>query len=356
MPPINRFKKMTPAQRLAAVRAGRVLAPKYGHRGFRYKKGTKRGYTRAKRGNGNTISLTTLSRKQERLSISFREMLEFNDMGGDNGSTPTLIRVNLNNPVIGGAAAAGSDTIVSVVGNLKAGATDPTFIPHSYENKRNLSERLAPYFTIYRTAIVTSSEVTVVCTPKLNQLNGMTGNNRSIVPFTQNRASEDAAVAGQATYLYQHNANAMPQVEVWAVRQQNQGQLTNVTTGTPPLETLKQGIPGMKMTRLNVIPNSAKGVTYKMTYTPKSQFQISDINDNKKILKVFNNAVKNPDQKESYMYVGIAGRFQGNDPVASLANMGLPHFNVEVKVKYNIHFSERYNIDGNNEPVAHTEL
>ena len=42
--------------------------------------------------------------------------------------------------------------------------------------------------------------------------------------------------------------------------------------------------------------------------------------------------------------------------VASLGNMGLPHFNVEVKIKYNINFSERYNIDGNNEPVPHTEL
>jgi hypothetical protein len=93
-----------------------------------------------------------------------------------------------------------------------------------------------------------------------------------------------------------------------------------------------------------------------MKYTPKSQYAISDWKDNKKLFSVFNNAVKNPDQKEAYMYVGIAGRFQGNDPVASLANMGLPHFNVEVKIKYNINFSERYNIDGNNEPVAHQEL
>ncbi|AJP36365.1 putative capsid protein [Avon-Heathcote Estuary associated circular virus 6] len=354
MPPIRKLD--TRAKRAAALRRGQIRAPRRRGAPFRYRTGTKRGRTTAARRNGNTIALTTLSRKQENLSISYREMLEFNDMGGDNGSTPCLIRVNLNNPVIGGATPTGPDTIVSVVGNLKTGATDPTFIPHSYENKRNLSDRLAEYFSIYRTAIVTSAEVTVVCTPKLNQLNGMTGNNRSIVPFTQNRASEDPAVAGQATYLYQHNANAMPQVEVWSIRQQNQGQLTSAAAGSPPLETLKQGIPGMRMTRLNVVPNSTKGVTYKMSYTPKSMYAISDWKDNKKVLKIFNNAVKNPDQKEAYMYVGIAGRFQGLDPVASLANMGLPHFNVEVKVKYNINFSERYNIDGNNEPVPHTEL
>lgn len=354
MPPVSRLSK---AQRERMLRQGKVRVSRSGGKPqFRYRKGNnRRAQRRGVRGSGNTIALSTLSKKQENLSISYRELLEFQDMGGDNGSTPCIVRVNLNNPVIGGDAPTGADTIVTVIANTKPGSSNPVFNQHSYNNDRNLAPRLQDYFRIYRTAIVTSAEATVVVTPKLNQLNGMSDAYRSIVPYFSNRASEDPAAAGQNTYLFQHNANAMSQVEVWAVRQQNQGQLTNTTTGTPPLETLKQGIPGMRMTRLNILPNSAKGVTYKMVYTPKSQYGFSDWKDNKKLLSVFKNAIANPDQKEAFMYVGIAGRFRGQDPKASPTEVGLPHFNVEVKVKYNINFSERINIDGNNEPTPHAD-
>lgn len=354
MPPITRLTK---AQRARALREGRVSVRKRGGRSnFRYRKGNNRlPQGRGVRSAGNTIALSTLSKKSENLSISYRELVEFTDMGGDNGSTPAIVRINLNNPVIGGSTPAPSDRIVTVLHNTKPGATDPTAFHHAYDGEFNLANRLSEYFTQYRTAIVTSSEVTVVVTPKLNQMNGMTDGYRSVIPYLSNRASEDPAVAGQNTYLFQQQPNAMPQVEVWGVRQSSQSQLTDAVNGTPSLETLKQGIPGMRMTRCNVTPHSSKGVTYKMKYTPRAQFQIKDIMDNKKILSVFKAAIQNPDQKEAFFYVGLAGRFHGQDPKASGSQIGLPHFNIEVKVRYNINFSERFNIDGNNEPTPHSD-
>ena len=292
MPPVTR---LTAAQRARALREGRVSVRKRGGRStFRYRKGTNRlPQGRGVRRSGNTIALSTLSKKQENLSISYRELVEFNDMGGDNGSTPAIIRVDLMNPVTGGSTPAPNQRIVTVLHNLKPGSTDPTALHHAYDNEYNLANRLSEYFTLYRTAIVTSSEVTVVVTPKLGQANGMTDGYRSVVPYLANRASEDPAVAGQNNYLFAKQLNACPQVEVWGVRQSSQSQLTDAVNGTPSLETLKQGIPGMRMTRINVTPSSSRGVTYKMKYTPRSQFQIKDIMDNKKILSVFKSAVGN---------------------------------------------------------------
>ena len=181
----------------------------------------------------------------------------------------------------------------------------------------------------------------------------MSAGYRSVVPYFINVNSEDPAVAGQARYLQVSNPNAMGEAYIWCVRQQNQGQLINTTTGSLPIETLKAGVPGMRMTSIQITPNNKKGVTYKMKYTPKSQYGFADWKDNKDQLTVFSNATANPSQKEAYCYVGIAGRDFGNDPSANGLLMGLPQFNVEVKVKYNLNFSERLNIDGNNEPTPH---
>lgn len=346
MPPIRKFS--------GPRRKGEHSAKVTRQKTFRYKRGTSRGATSGKKANSNNISLTTLSKKQENLSISYREMVDFLDMGGDNGSSPAVIRVNLNNPVSGGDSPAVGSRLVEVVSGTKPGYTAPTALHHSYNDKRNLASRLQEYFSIYRSAIVTSAECTVVVTPKVNQTTGLDGG-RSVVTYLSNRTSEDASVAGQDTYLYAMQPNAMSQVVVWAVRQQNTAQLLDGTNGSPAIETLKQGIPGMKMQTLNITPNSKKGVTYKMKYTPKSQYGFSDWKDNKELLQVFKNSTGNPSQKEAYMYVGIGGRHRGADPVASGTGYGLPHFTVEVKVKYNINFSERLNLDGNNEPTPHAD-
>ena len=314
--------------------------------------------SRGRRANSNTLSLHTVSRKSEVLNIEYREMLEFTEMGGDNGSTPTIVRINLNNPVIGGpGASAGNENIVVPIACQKVDSTSPVANKYAYNNKYNLSERLTEYFTTYADCIVTKSEAEVVVSPVCNQTDKPGAGFRSVAPYFNNLNCEDTTKSGFATYLSAAAANAMPKINVWAIRQQGQAQLQDTVNGAPPLETLKQGIPGMRMTTLNVTPNSKKAVSFKMKYTPKSQYGFSDWKDNKQLLKVLNVAGAIPaTQKEAYMYVGIGGRHLGQDPKASYSSVGLPKCNVEVRVKYTLHFSNRYNIDGNNEPQAHTEL
>lgn len=344
---------MPPARRYAGPRRpGEHSAKVTKRKTFRYRKGNSRASSSGRKSTGNTIQLTTLSRKSEDVSIDFRELFDFSSMGGDNGSTPTILRVDLNNPVAGGPTPSGSDKIAVVLHNLKSGSSDPVFNSYSYDNDQNLSSRLQEYFNLYRSAVVTSAEATVVVTPKINQTYYAVSGDRSVVPYLVNVTDANTG----NTYLKTMPPNAMSEVNVWMVRQQNTGQLINSTDGSLPLETLKQGIPGMKMQRLNITANSKKGVTYKMKYTPKSQYGFKDWKDNKHLLECFNDQPGNADQKHAFMYVGIAGRDNNQDPTATTGAglvKGLPNFKVEVKVKYNIHFSERINKDGNNEPVPH---
>jgi hypothetical protein len=327
--------------------------------GFKYKTGSKSAGS-ARKGNQNIIMLKTLSNKSENLSISFRETFDFTNMGGRAGSTPMLLRVSMNNPFRGGVnpAPGSGNGIASVIGSLKGGSIDPEFTRHSYENKLNLEERLNDYAFQYRSCVVTASEVIFNVRPKLNQTWSNSGN-KSLIPYFLNK---DDATHGP--YLETSvKANASGDLYVWSVRQQNQNQLHDSTNGTPPLETLKQGIPGVRMSKLNVTPVSTKGVRMKLKYTPRSQFDIKDWRDNKQLLKCLNGTkanpvIVNPDLKDSFAYLGIAGRINGQDPDPDVSGLGIGLANciVEVAVRYNLHFSERYNIDGNNEPVPHEEL
>lgn len=335
---------------------------------FRYKRGTKIGAnSRGKKGVQNVTQLTTLSRKTENLSISFREEFDFTEMGTDAGSSPMLLRVRLNNPVAGGPTPANADSINTVISNLKTGSSDPEFTRASYNNQKNLSDRLEDYFEEYRTCVVTSSEVTFNVRPKVNQVSGIGFINRkSVVPYLslvttgQSPSGAEGKPIGPSEVLKVTGPNATGNLYVWCVRQSAQQQLHNITDGTPPLETLKMGIPGVRMTKLNVTPDSNKGVVFKLKYTPSSQFQIKDWKDKKDVLAVLNQA-SNPNLKEAYAYLGIGGRINGRDPsppgsVADKSSAYLANCIVEVSVKYNLNFSERKNIDGNNEPVPHDEL
>ena len=140
---------MPPTRKYSGPRRKGEHSAKVTHtKNFRYKTGNKRvASRRGGKSTSNTIALSTLSKKSENLSIDYREMVEFSDMGGDNGSTPAIIRINLNNPVIGGLTPTGNDKIVAVLANQKPGATDPTAFHHSYNDKRNLADRLQEYFT-----------------------------------------------------------------------------------------------------------------------------------------------------------------------------------------------------------------
>ena len=322
---------------------------------FRFKKGTKIGARRrATRGNQNVTRLTTLSRKSENVSISYREELDFSQMGYDAGSSPCLIRANLNQCV-----GLDSDRAVTVVGSIKTGSTDPTFTRSSYNQKANLRDRLSDYFDEYRSAIVTSAEVTFNVRPKLNQVSPTSDvATVSIVPYFTNDATGldpagNAGLRGATQQTRWIGANATGDLYVWCIRQSAQQQLYDSTNGVASLADLKQGIPGMRMSKLNITPNSTKGVVFKMKYTPRSQFQIKDWRDNRELFEMTLNDVQSDSFKHAYAYLGIGARINGQDASGSANGKYLANCIVEVTIKYNINFSERKNVMGNNEPNPH---
>lgn len=326
---------------------------------FRYKKGTKIGAKRrATRGTMNTIRLTTLSRKQENVSISYREEYDFTQMGYDAGSSPTMLRVSLNDPVLGGENPTTNNRIVAVMSGLKSGSTDPSFTRKSYNQAANLQSRLSEYFDEYRTAVVTSAEVTFSVRPKLNQVNPSDNGTVSIVPyFTNDSTGLDptgaAGLRGPTQQTRWIGANATGDLYVWCIRQGAQQQLYDNTNGVYPLSTLKQGVPGMRMTKLNITPNSTRGCRFKMKYTPRSQFQIKDWKDNKKLLQCVIADAQQSDFKPAWCYLGVGACINGSDPSGTAGGMYMANLVIEVNVKYNINFSERKNIEGNNEPIPH---
>jgi hypothetical protein len=207
---------------------------------------------------------------------------------------------------------------------------------------------------MYRTAIVTSSEVTFNVRPKINQV-GQAEDGLpplSIVPYFTNQAG----TGDNDPHLAINPPNLDGNLNIWCIRQSGEAQLYDSSTvGTYPLSTLKQSVPGMRMSKLSVTPNSTKGLTYKLVYTPKSQFGIGQVNDNKEILKFTNRIATGAGgqpspTKKAFAYLGIAG----SKPASQ--NYKPCNCVVEVSVKYTINFSERINEVGNNEPVPHNEL
>lgn len=355
---------MPPTRRYAGPRRPGEMSAKVtkSRKTFKYKTGTKRAGARGAKSNMNVTRLSTLSRKEENVSISFREQLDFSNMGGEAGSSPCVIRADLMNPVVGGPGSSGNDVIVSNVVNLKANSTNPVLTRQSYNNKRNLSDRLEDYFNEYRKAIVTSSEVTFNVRPKLNQVTAESNaDSISIVPYpvdisTGLDPAGTSGLRGPQTATRWVAANATGDLYVWCILQQSQQQLYNQTDGVAPLSTLKQGIPGMRMQKLNVTPNNQRGCTFKLKYTPNKVFGLKDWKDNKQLLSVLNSATQPTTLKTAYAYLGVGSSINGVDPGDPAITQGakfLANCIVEVSVKYNINFSERINIDGNNEPIPH---
>lgn len=358
MPPVGRkyAGPLQPGKKSAYVPGTRRNKPRLRN----YRKGTRIGTNRrGKQSQNNVIKLTTYSRKAENLSIEYREEINPSQMGYAAGSSPFVMRVNLNNPVVGGTVQASGKRIIGVLGQLKAGSTDPTFTRSSLDQNKNLQPRLQEYFDEYRSAVVTSSEVTFSVRPKLNQLNTDQNGTISIVPYPVNDSTglDPAGNAGLRGPIQQTrwvSGNATGDLYCWCIRQNAQQQLYNNTDGVLPLSTLKEGIPGMRMTKLNITPNSTRGVTFKMKYTPKTQFQIKDWKDNKQFFNCLIQDDPQADFKEAYAYLGIGANVNGQDPDTPANNSKfMANCVVEVRVRYNIHFSERKNTEGNNEPVVH---
>lgn len=315
---------------------------KKGKKGFKYPKGTS---YKGKSYRGNSIiPLRTLSAKSQTVSIAYRKTLDFTNMGYDAGSTPCIIKIDLNNPTIGQNLQTGG--IVQVLGQLKNGATDPAFTQSTYKNEINLIERLSEQFDNYLDAVVISSQATVSIRPKANQIGrNPNGNAASLVPYFSNQAP---AQGGDPTQLQINEANLDGDLSCWCVRQQLTGNLYDINgvNGVLPLETLKMGVPGVKMKKVTVTPHAKpQSVNFKIGYSPKRAFGLKDWKDNKATLRVYSDQT-NANLKKNYAYVGIASK------KPATTNFRPANCVVEISVKYNINFSRRKNIDGANDPVA----
>lgn len=357
MPPIRYpYRYMNPK-----TAAQRRVNRNYKRKKFRYVKGNKRGGNKQYKSRMNVTRLTTLSRKEENVSISFREQLDFSNMGGEAGSCPCVIRADCMNATVGGPSASGNDVIVSNVVNLKANSTNPVLTRQSYNDKRNLSDRLEDYFTEYRKAVVTSSEITFNVRPKLNQVSAdANADTVSIVPYPVDQptglSSTDNTYRGAPVQTRMVASNATGDLYVFCILQQAQQQLYNQTDGVLPLATLKQGIPGMRCQKLNITPNSVRGCTFKVKYNPNKAFGIKDWRDNKELLSFANSDTQPSSLKKCFAYLMIGGSNNGVDLGSPAITSGAKYAAncvVEVSVKYNINFSERINVDGNNEPIPH---
>jgi len=355
MPPVTRPRRLAPGfWRGSTSRGGRSAAPRFRRQ---YRKGTKIGARkRAVRGQGNVIKLTTLSKKQEMVSIEYRETFDMQSMGYGAASatqplqTPFLLRTNLNNPVIGGLTGTtrNINTVVSKLQQSPPGtaiSTDPIFTRESYQDDPNLAGRLSEYFDEYRSCVVVSSEVTYSVRPKLNQVGrlGFAGAELSLIPWMTNATDTQGD-----TRLQTNEANVSGQLVVWNVRQGQQSQLYD-NTGVFKNSDLKLSVPGMRFTSLNVTPNSARGCVYKMKYSPSTQFQIKDWRDNKEELEIKNVPLQAPGVKQAYSYLGIGIEGASGTRFAWQPTPCI----VEVSIKYNLAFSERRNVRGNNEPIPH---
>lgn len=315
------------------------------------------------KGINNVTKLTTYSNKSEKLSIQFREQFDFRGMGGKAGSSPCLIRVDMNNPFKGlsNPDPHNDDVIMQVVGGLKTGCIEPTFTRDSYDGKYNLTDRLESYAREYRSCIVTKSKVTFNVRPKLNQV-WHNSDNVSVVPYFINQVVN----SGADPYVLKWSVkpSATGDLYVWSVRQQDHSQLHDLTNGVLPLSTLKAGVPNIRMNKMNVTPTSVRGTKFTLNYTPRSQFQIKDILDNKQLLNCLDGTQATPltinaDQKTSYAYLGIGAKINGYDPdpTEGGSSLGMANCVVEAVIDYELLFTERFNTDGNNEPTPlHTDL
>jgi hypothetical protein len=341
--PAGRLYNVSAAQRRRNAAAKRIQrAWRRRRKTFKYPKGTSY-KAKSYRGN-NIIPLRTLSAKQQTVSISYRKSIDFTNMGYDAGSTPCIIKIDLNNPTIGQNLQTGG--IVQVLGSLKNGATDPVFQQSTYQNEINLISRLEDQFDNYLDAVVVSSQATVSIRPKANQVGRDTnGDAASLVPYFSNQAP---AQGGDPTTLSINEANLDGDLSCWCVRQQLTGNLYDTTgvNGVLPLSTLKMGVPGVKMKKITVTPHTKpQSVNFKVGYSPKRAFGISDWKDNKATLRVYSDQV-NANLKKNYAYIGIASKKPATSTFKPCNCV------VEVSVKYNINFSRRKNIDGANDPVA----
>ena len=168
MPPINR---MTSAQRARALREGRIEVVRKRGRASHFRTKPRRSYPkRAHKGNRSgqdVLMLKTLLPNEQKLSVTYRDSINFTDMGSatslGNGYTPTILRFNMNNPNFNSSADSRLGNVIT-----QSNVNTATFV-HENVNK-NLESNLQPYYDEYYNAVVTSSTLVANLRFKPNQI------------------------------------------------------------------------------------------------------------------------------------------------------------------------------------------
>lgn len=331
MPPIG---SRTRAERERALREGRVQLVRRGGKPSHFRIKPRKYYRkRARKGNRSgqdVLMLKTLLPNEQKLSVTYRDSINFTDMGSTaqlgNGYTPTILRFNMNNPNFNASAD-------SRIGNVitQSNVNTATFV-HENPNK-NLESNLQPYYDEYYNAVVTSSVLTCNLRFKPNQIG----------------VSEHLENVGDGTEADPYRLHVADPDKVgdgffWAVSQRNQG---DISSENPTLWQLKREIPGVSMKRMTLARNGipSKGIVFKATYTPHKSAGIKDWKDN---LSDFNFDASSSPGQTRYTYVGCTSQQQ---PL--MADLNLADVYVDYQVTYNITFLNRKNVVGANNPIGH---
>ena len=300
---------------------------------------TKNTTRRAQKGNRSgqdILSVKTLLPNVQKLRITYRDSLNFTNMGSNIGGgavTPCLMRFLLNDPNYIGAGA--GDRIGSVM--IQNNTNTPVFV---HENpSANLEAKLTDYYAEYNNVIVTKSNIVVNLRFKPNQ--------KGVGQHFQN--------AGDGSEGDEYRLEVLEPDKVgdgmfWAVSQKNSG---TINGQNPSLYQLKREIPGVTMKRMTLSRNgvASKGICFKAQYTPAKSVGIKDWKDN---LDDFNFNATQRVSKPRYLYIGATSQQQ---PL--LNSLNLADIYVDYQITYELTLSNRKNMYGNNESVPfahHTEF
>lgn len=294
----------------------------------------------------NMLKIRTLIPKEIRIGIQYKTTIVFSQMGyGGNGDVATMLRISLNNPTMGNAAANSgvAGKIVDVV-SLGGNYTDPVF-SRTNQTQDNLITELEDYFKQYGKAIVTSSNSKVRIVGRPNQ-------------FKLGQTFYNGSAAGAHGTDYPYASNHPPflavkgpeldgEVYVSSVKQRRTGLLHPQGGDSLKFHDIQTKLPGVKMRRLTCYPDKVtKGIMNVATYTPRSTVGIRDWRDNLGDLQFSSGDGVNAQQKPAYHYVMVHNR------QPATATFKPPNVVAEIVVNYNLRFLDRLNnFEGGDDPL-----
>lgn len=285
---------------------------------------------KANRGGQDVLMLKSLLPNSQKVTITYRDSINFTNMGSDQGggaTTPTLMRFILNDPNFKTGAPA--DRIGSVM--IQNNTNTPVFV---HENPSiNLETHLLDLYSEYFNAVVTKSNIVVNLRFKPNQKG-----------VGQSLHNGGAGSEFDPLRLEVLEPDKVGDGLFWAVSQKNSG---TINGQNPSLYQLKREIPGVTMKRMTLSRNgvASKGICFKANYTPARSAGVKDWKDNLDKFS-FNDSTRVAAPR--YLYVGCTSQQQ---PLLTAFNLADVY--VDYQVTYDIEFLNRKNVYGANNPVGH---